>query len=319
MVIVAGLKGQNVLDIIARGLMRRCGNMRSLVLVLTGVCFAGSMLITNDVALITFVPLAVGVLTLSGGERYIIYTVVLQTVAANMGSMLTPMGNPQNLYLADFYNMSAGEFVKATAPVSLLSAIVLLVMQLYIKKDSINKIEGDTLSVSDKRLALMYAVLGVIALLAVFNITTHFYAFATVITAVAVLMLDRNVLKRVDYSLLLTFVMFFIFVGNAARIEAVRTLLGTLTTGREVLVGAIASQVISNVPSAVMLSSFTDNGTALLRGVGIGGLGTPVASLASLISLRLYSACEGSNKGKYLAVFTVVNFGLLILLLVIFG
>jgi Na+/H+ antiporter NhaD/arsenite permease-like protein len=317
MTVVAGLRGLKVFDIIARRLAAKCGNMRSLVTVLVAVCFFSSMLITNDVALLTFVPLAIGVLTISGGKEYIIYTVILQTVAANMGSMLTPMGNPQNLYLSDFYSMSTAEFFSATLPVCIASAVLILLMLLFVKKRSVAVADSsDNISVNKKLLAV-YIILGILALMAVFNVTEHFYICVTVITLVAVLACDRAVLKRVDWFLLLTFVMFFVFVGNAARIEPIRELLSTLTKGREVLVGALSSQLISNVPAAVMLSTFTDNGRALLVGVDIGGLGTPVASLASLISYRLYAASEDSNKGRYMLMFLGINFALLAVLLMI--
>lgn len=316
MAVVAGLRGIKVFDIAAKRLAFRCRNMRSLVLVLTALCFFSSMLITNDVALITFVPLAISVLVIAGGEKYIIYTVILQTVAANMGSMLTPMGNPQNLYLADFYNMGAAEFFGATVPVCAVSGILIVLMSLYVKRQPIavteDKTDGDKVN---KRLLLVYLVLGVLAVLSVFNVVD--YRILTVVTLVAAALSDRAVLKRVDYFLLLTFAAFFIFVGNAARIEPVREFMSSLTQGRELVVGALTSQLISNVPAAAMLSSFTDNGRALLAGVDVGGLGTPVASLASLISYRIYSGYEHSNKGRYMCIFLAVNFAMLAVMLAV--
>lgn len=315
MTVVSGLRRIRVLDRTAVRLADNCGNMRSLVGVLTGLCFFSSMVITNDVALITFVPLAISVLNLCGGRKYIIYTVILQTVAANMGSMLTPMGNPQNLYLADFYKMSMTEFFSATVPVCILSGVILAFMLLFVKKDKTEiSLERDNEPVK-KKLCGLYSALGLLAVFSVFNLVPYY--ITVIVTLAAVLIFDRKTLKGVDYFLLLTFVMFFIFVGNAARIEAVKDFFAVLTDGRELLVGAAASQIISNVPAAVMLSSFTENGKALMLGVDIGGLGTPVASLASLISYRIYGAAEGSNKFRYMVQFLLINFALLVLMLFI--
>lgn len=333
MAVVAGMKSLGVFDLIARKLTVKCHNMRSMVLLLTGLCFFSSMFITNDVALITFVPLAISVLVMAGGEKYIIYTVILQTIAANMGSMLTPMGNPQNLYLADFYQMTMAEFFGTTAPVCLVSGLLLGVMVLPVKEASIlpqakilpqgnissqekvSSEEGGQEYRIDKKLLCMYGALGVLAILSVFQVV-H-YLILTVLTLFLVLLFDRGVLGKIDWLLLLTFVMFFIFVGNAARIEEIKTFLEKITAGRELLVGVAASQIISNVPAAVMLSNFTENGRELLLGVDIGGLGTPIASLASLISYRLYAGSAGSRKGKYMTEFLLINFGLLAVLLLL--
>lgn len=327
MAVVAGLKSLGVFDLIARKLTVKCHNMRSMVLLLTGLCFFSSMFITNDVALITFVPLAISVLVMAGGEKHIIYTVILQTIAANMGSMLTPMGNPQNLYLADFYQMTMAEFFGTTAPVCLISGLLLGVMVLLVKEakilpqgnissqEKVSPEEGGQEYRIDKKLLCMYGVLGVLAVLSVFQVV-H-YLILTVLTLFLVLLFDRGILGKIDWLLLLTFVMFFIFVGNAARIEEIKTFLEKITAGRELLVGVAASQIISNVPAAVMLSNFTENGRELLLGVDIGGLGTPIASLASLISYRLYAGSAGSRKGKYMTEFLLINFGLLVVLLLL--
>lgn len=315
MVVVCGLQHIRVLDRVASFLAGRCGNMRSLVGVLAGLCFFSSMVITNDVALITFVPLSISVLCICGGEKYTIYAVVLQTVAANMGSMLTPMGNPQNLYLADYYEMSVGQFFGATAPICAIGGVILALMLLYVKKDNIQISLEEDKGPLNKKLFALYCALGVLAVLSVFGLVPYYVTVG--VTLVSVLIFDRKSLKEVDYFLLLTFVVFFIFVGNAARIDAVKNFFASLTNGRELFVGAALSQFISNVPAAVMLSSFTENGKALLLGVDIGGLGTPVASLASLISYRIYSASKGSSKGKYMSRFLLINFALLGVILLI--
>ncbi len=314
MTVVAGLRKTQVMDAMAEKLAYSCKNMRSLAFILTGLCFFVSMFVTNDVALLTFVPLTISVLTLCGEAEYIIYIVVMETVAANMGSMLTPMGNPQNLYLADFYSIGTGDFFKATVPVWLISGILISLLLLWVKKDALSsELNGNTYNI-DKRLSIMYFILGLVAVLSVFNVIN--YAVSVIIVLIAVVIFDRRVLWRVDWFLLLTFVMFFIFVGNAAEIETVRNFFGGLAEGRELLVGALLSQIISNVPAAVMLSSFTHNGTALMIGVDIGGLGTPVASLASLISYRIYCELGNDSPRKFMKCFLGINFGMLAVLLI---
>ncbi len=313
MTVVAGLRKTEVMDAAAERLTYNCKSMRSLAFLLTGLCFFISMFVTNDVALLTFVPLSISVLMLCGGSRYIVYIVVMQTVAANMGSMLTPMGNPQNLYLADFYNLSTAEFFKATVPVWLVSGIIISLLLFKVKNEPLKtELTNNTYNI-DKKLASMYLLLGIISVLSVFNVVS--YIFSVIAVLILVLLFDRKVLWRVDWFLLLTFVMFFIFVGNAAEIEAVRNFFGKLASGRELVVGAALSQIISNVPAAVMLSSFTDNGTALMIGVDIGGLGTPVASLASLISYRIYKEIGAGSSSDFMKCFLAINFGMLAVLL----
>ena len=316
MTVVAGLRKTQVMDYVARKLAFSCKTIRTLGFLLTFLCFFASMFVTNDVALLSFVPLSISVLLLWKAEKYIIYIVVMETVAANMGSMLTPMGNPQNLYLADFYNMGNLEFFKATVPVWLLSGIIIAIFLLKIENKPLEIEKDNNEIVINRRLSLVYGFLGLISILAVFNVISYVVAVAVVVAVVIVV--DRRVLLGVDWFLLLTFIMFFIFVGNLGEIQAVKDFFGSIAEGRELFVGAFLSQIISNVPAAVMLSSFTENGIPLMIGVDIGGLGTPVASLASLISYRIYKEYWGKNTGRFMAVFLAVNFVILVLLL-IFG
>ncbi len=311
MAVVCGLRQLKVFDIIARRMAAKCSNMRLMVFVLTAIPFFASMLITNDVALITFVPLAISMLKIAGGEKYIVYTVVLQTVAANMGSVLTPMGNPQNLYLADFYNMNIKEFFGTTAPLCILSGVLNLIFILRVKKEPVLKVNQQKEKIERKFLC-MYTVLGIIAMMSVFGVMP--YTISVAITAIILIIFDRTTLIKVDWFLLFTFIMFFIFVGNASRMLKIRSFLETVISERELFAGIIVSQIISNVPAAVMLSTFTSNGRMLLLGVDIGGLGTPVASLASLISYRLYCKYSESKKGEYMACFLSVNFIMLFLI-----
>ena len=312
MVVVAGLRKAGSFTALAHFLCDRAGNLRLMSAVLVALCFFSSMLITNDVALLTFVPFAVVVLGMAKREKELVWVVVLQAVAANLGSMLTPVGNPQNLYLYSRYGMSGGEFFSATAPVWCLSLLLVLGCCLLMKKEPVRVFLGEK-PILLRKLLLFYSALFLLCLLVVFRLIRWPVMLALVMLLVGIF--DRRTLLKADFLLLLTFVCFFIFAGNLARIDAVDRLLRHILTGRELFVGVLCSQVISNVPAALLLSGFTENARALLLGVNIGGLGTPVASLASLIALKLYSHAEGAKTGAFLWRFSLVNFLLLAVLL----
>ena len=275
------------------------------------MCFFSSMLITNDVALLTFVPFAVVVLGMAGHNKELVLIVVLQTVAANLGSMLTPVGNPQNLYLYSYYEYSFSAFLRLCLPVWFLSLILISLACLLLPKEKIDVFLGEEPGM-DIRMLLLYAGLFAICLLVVIRVLSWPLMLAMVI--VVLFFADRSTLLRSDFMLLLTFVAFFIFAGNLARIEAVDILLRRVLEGREYLTAVLSSQVISNVPAALLLSGFSAESAALVLGVNVGGLGTPIASLASLISMKLYSHTENAHTGQFLLIFSIVNVLLLLLL-----
>lgn len=311
MTVVAGLRGAGVFSRLAHGLCARAKDIRSIGAVLVCLCFFSSMLITNDVALLTFVPFAVVVLGMADRRDALIRIVVLQTVAANLGSMLTPVGNPQNLYLYSYYDMSLRDFLGATLPLWLAALALVLAGCLTLPRTGFQAFLGEKPEIS-RRLLGIYLALFAVCLLTVIRVLPW---PAMLLIVIGVLLLaDRRVLGKADFMLLLTFVAFFIFAGNLARIEAVNRLLKALLEGREYLVSLAASQVISNVPAALLLSGFTGEARALLQGVNVGGLGTPIASLASLISLKLYSHSEDARTGRFLLEFTAVNLLLLLAL-----
>ena len=311
MTVVAGLRKAGVFTALAHTLCLRAKNTRAIGIILVCLCFFSSMLITNDVALLTFVPFSIIVLGLAGRRQELIRVVVLQTVAANLGSMLTPVGNPQNLYLYSRFALSIRDFLLTTLPVWFLSLVVVLLCCLSLSSAGFSAALDDKPKI-ERRSLWLYLALFAVCLLTVLRALPWPVMLAAVI--LAVLAFDRRSLLEADFMLLLTFVAFFIFAGNLARIEAVDSLLRRLLSGREYLTALLTSQVISNVPAALLLSGFTDNAKALLLGTNIGGLGTPIASLASLISLKLYSRSEDARPGKFLLEFTVVNVaGLLIL------
>lgn len=314
MVAVSVMRKSGALDMAARKLYASARGARSLALLLTALCFFSSMVLTNDVALLTFVPFAALVLRLSKAEDMLLGVVVLQTLAANLGSMLTPVGNPQNLYLYSFYNMGAGDFFAATAPAAAASGVLIAALVLFIPKKSIPVAYFADEVKPEKRSFVLSLMLLTVSLATVFRLLPWQWMLALVL--ILLLVFDRASLKDADFILLLTFVCFFVFVGNLGEIDLVRAILEKALTGRELIVSALVSQIISNVPAAVLLSGFTENAKALLLGVDIGGLGTPVASLASLISLRLYAKEPCSNTGRFLLVFSAANFALLAVLLV---
>lgn len=313
MLTVCGFVKLNIFEITGVRLLKRADNTRKLSLVLIFVTYFSSMLVTNDVALITFVPLTMMVLRMCGQMKNAAIIVVLQTVAANIGSCLTPVGNPQNLYLYSYYNMGAYEFFSAVAPTAVSGGVLLLAAIFFIKNESFSIREINQAKMPDAISLIMYALLFVLSILAVFSLVNYLLVCGMVIIAVTVK--DRELFRKVDYLLLLTFCGFFIFVGNISRVDAVREFFINLLSGREFLSSVACSQVISNVPAAILLSGFTESGKSVLAGVNVGGLGTLIASLASVISYKLYCRQEKGKGFEYIKIFTAVNIAFLIALI----
>lgn len=313
MAAVAGLKEGGLFSALAQKLLEGKRPMRLVILTLVAVPFFASMFVTNDVALIAFVPFAVLVLTHAGQKRHLAWVIVLQTIAANLGGMVTPIGNPQNLYLYTYFSISLGDFLRALLPFAVLSLVVLAAASVLTGRGSADvALPLKRSGVERKRIAL-YSALFALSLLAVLRVVDPFVLLAVVVCSLAAC--DRPVFKQVDYGLLLTFVCFFVFAGNMGRIEAVRDLLEAFMGAHPLVASVAASQVISNVPAAVLLSGFTENWQSLLIGVDLGGLGTPIASLASLISLRIYLHVDGARIGRFMLVFGAANAAMLALLL----
>ena len=311
MTVVNGLRQAGLFSHLAHTLCERAANLRAIAILLVALCFFTSMLITNDVALLTFVPFAVVVMGMAHHQRELVHVVVLQTVAANLGSMLTPVGNPQNLYLYSFYDMGFGEFLKVTFPVWALSLALLLALCLIFRKDHLDLFLGEEPGM-ERTPILIHAALFLVCLTVVLRLIPWYVMLLTVVGVL--LFCDRKLLLKADFMLLLTFVAFFVFSGNLARIESVSSVIRRLMEGREYWMSLLTSQVISNVPAALLLSGFTKRSHAILLGVNIGGLGTPIASLASLISLKLYSHSEHASTGRFLTEFLFANIALLLLL-----
>lgn len=313
MAVVAGFIRSGLFDFMSSKLLDKSDNVRILSAVFIGLCFFTSMFITNDVALITFVPLTLTLLHSISPKR-LIYVITLETIAANLGSMLTPIGNPQNLYIYSYYNMDMASFIKIVFPICLISFVLIGIMVIFTGNEKIIRYQTENKKINNK-LLILYIILFVLAAVTVLRIID--YKICLIITVILLIIFDRGVFTKVDYSLLATFLAFFIFVGNLGNIGFISDMLSKIIKGREFLTSVIASQIISNVPAAVMMSRFTDNATDLLRGVNVGGLGTLVASLASLISFKLYIKTANAKPLTYIGIFTLINAILLTILILL--
>lgn len=313
MAVVAGLQRHGLFNWLAARMLTGEKQRRMLFLLLILLPFFSSMLVTNDVALITFVPFALLILELTGQQRFAIFLVVMQTVAANLGSMATPVGNPQNLYLYSRFQIPADAFFLTVLPYTLVTLPLLALSVLFCPRGTLRVSLPETALSKNRGHICLYLSLFVLCLLSVFHVL-H-YGLLLAVVCIALALADRSLYKTLDYGLLLTFVCFFIFAGNIGAIGGVRLFLQNLLARQPLVTATLASQVISNVPAAVLLSGFTQDWRALLLGTDIGGLGTPIASLASLISFRLYLKSNGANARRYMAVFLAVNAAGLLLFL----
>ncbi|MBE6860226.1 MAG: citrate transporter [Ruminococcus sp.] len=314
MITVAGMRNIGFFKMLSDLMLKKAGNSRKLGFIMMNICFFSSMLITNDVALITFVPLTILILEKSDNFKDLILIAVIETVAANLGSAMTPVGNPHNLYIYSYYNLSIGVFFKTMFPFVAISYVLLSLLCFALSKNQLAPKHGSANRKLSKAHLLIYFILFIISLLTVLKIIPDYICLA--ITLITVLIVKRKLLLKVDYSLLFTFVFFFIFVGNAGRIDAIRDFISNIVIGREILVAAALSQVLSNVPTTVMLSGFTDNAIDLLKGVTLGGLGTPIASMASLITYKFYVKSKNANVGAYMKYFLFINFAFMAILMI---
>ncbi len=306
--VVCALKNIRFFYMLAQQIVRLFKNARMCVLALVYITFIGSMLIANDMALLTFLPLGYFVLSSTGKQKYMAFTFIMQNIAANLGGMLTPFGNPQNLYLYTKFNIPTGEFMAIMAPPFVISiALITLCCVIFVKADAL-EFEGEEIKLPAAR-TVLYLALFVLSIAIVFRGIP--YWIGLIVIPAVLIFADRSALAKVDYPLLLTFVFFFIFAGNMARIEGVRMIFSALLEKSTLLVSVLSCQCISNVPSAILLSQFTGNYAELLVGVNIGGAGTLIASLASLITFREYVKHNPGKSGKYILLFSLFNFAML--------
>lgn len=326
MTVMEGFKSTGFFAAVAGKLLEKVKTFRQLYLVLVFLCFFTSMWITNDVALLTFVPFTVLVLRMTGLEQEMIPVIVLQTIAANLGSMTTPVGNPQNLYLYSISGMGIGAFLQIMGPLTLISAGLIFLICLIHKDFPIRQgmLGKEIVGVRKAGENQVLAVLFFISLLSVFRILSWQLLLLIVLAScigIKAFCKEKYLPLEADFGLLLTFVAFFIFIGNMGRICVVREVLSQVLNGRELLISFLCSQMISNVPAAILLSGFTQEYRGLLQGVNIGGLGTLIASLASLISYKFFAAESeqtpaAGTRGRYMITFTIWNVGMALVLLV---
>ncbi len=321
MAITAGLRALGLFEKVGFSLLKRLSEIRLLSLVCVLLCFVSSMFVTNDVALITFVPFAIEVLNMADKKKYMIMVITLMTIAANLGSIITPIGNPHNLYLYELTEMHIGEFFMLMLPYTIFSLIALIIgVFIFVRKDTNSK----KVSISDDKTknfklgykGIIYIGLFVLAVLGVLQVCPVWLVL--LITFVVVFIMDRKTILRVDYGLLLTFIFLFIFIGNIKRMDVVVTTLDKVVDGHEFILSVLLSQILSDVPVALLLSAMSDTYNGLkeiIIGTNVGAVGTLIASMASLISFKLYSNTDKSTKGKYLLQFTIVNYVFLGLLI----
>ena len=310
--VVSALKRRRFFEWLAVKIVTAFGNMRRVTFALVFVTYFGSMIMANDMALITFLPLGWLVLSSCGKTKYTAFVFVMQNVAANLGGMLTPFGNPQNLYLYSFFEINAGEFFAIMA-IPFAVAFVLIAGTCLVVKPEPIRLETHPEPAPPVWRMIVYFVLFALSVMIVFRVFPYYVGLIVVTVALAIL--EPKCFLRVDYGLLLTFCAFFVFSGNLARIPAVRDLLASVVAMSPLLVGTATCQVISNVPTAVLLSRFTTDYRHLLIAVNIGGLGTPVSSLASLITLGEYRKREHGKTLRYLGLFSLINFSYLAVLI----
>lgn len=311
--VICALKNIRFFTITAKKIVSLTGNTRTLALALVYITFIGSMFLANDMALLTFLPLGYLSLSATGKEKYMAPIFIIQNIAANLGGMLTPFGNPQNLYIYTKFNIPTLEFMGIMLLPFVLSIVLFTLGCLFIPKESLTLNNDEKEKIAPK-LTIFYLVLFALTILMVFRIIPYYICLPIIV--ISIMATDKSALAKVDYPLLLTFVCFFLLAGNISRIEIVNVFFSSLLEKNTLLTSIFSCQVISNVPSAILLSEFTTNYKELLLGVNIGGVGTLISSLASLITFREYTSHVKGKTAQYLGLFSALNFGFLIVLTV---
>jgi len=312
--VVCALRNIHFFEIIAKMVVSKFRNLRSTVISLVYITFISSMFIANDMALLTFLPLGYFVLKSTDKTQYMAFTFIMQNIAANLGGMLTPFGNPQNLYLYSFFNIGNIEFLQIMFIPFIISIFLITICCFLVKQEPliIKDKNDDTLPIGK---TIIYTVLFIFSILIIFRSIPYYYGL--VIIPLSILFLDKKALLDIDYPLLFTFAAFFVFSGNVARIDVIREFLSSIVQRYTLLVGTISCQFISNVPSAILLSRFTTNYKQLLVAVNIGGVGTLIASLASLITFKEYIKNYPNKTLYFIKMFSMLNFSFLVILLIV--
>ena len=313
MAVTCALKELNIFKMAGVKLLSKVKTSVQLELILIMLCFFSSMLITNDVSLITFVPFAIGTIKMANLEDRVTFVVVMQTIAANLGSIVTPIGNPQNIYIFTKYSVPISDFFMAMLPYGALSFLLIILFVVFRKNTPLNSLNTDnSTKITNKKMVVFYFVLFLLSVLSVGRVISVKVVF--IIIVLSLLIFNKKLFKDIDYSLLITFTGFFIFIGNIGKISSFQSFISSFISGNEILTAVLSSQIMSNVPSALLLSGFTDKWMELLIGVNIGGLGTLIASMASLISYKFAAEFMPNKKSYYLKIFTILNLVFLLFL-----
>lgn len=312
--VVAAMSHIHLFEIISKGIIIKLKNLRKATIALVFITFVGSMVLANDMALLTFLPLGFFVLNNTGNKKAMAFTFIMQNIAANLGGLLTPFGNPQNLYLYAFFKIETAEFFLIMLPIFITSVVFIFIICMFVKPIPLTLINDENHKL-DVKLCIIYSILFIFSLLLVFRVIPYF--IGTLVVIIVLLILDRKSLMEVNYPLLLTFCAFFIFSGNIARIESVNNFFSKILPLNTLLIGILSCQLISNVPSAVLLSHFTTDYKSLLLAVNIGGCGTLIASLASLITFTEFRKHNSKDTKSYLLKFSALNFFFVILLYIV--
>lgn len=312
--VVAGLKSTNIFELISRKLIGLFHTRRAVIYALVFGTFFFDMIVANDMSLITFLPLTFIVLHSTKNDKYLAFTFIMQTIAANMGGMITPYGNPQNLYLYSYYNINTTEFFSILLLQSISVAILLWICCSFIHNEPL-KLRRNTKIIISKKELLIYSILFVLVILSIFRFIP--YILTLIIVVLTIFIIDRKRFYQIDYALIATFFVFFIFSGNIARIPAIKEFISEIVVKHTLLAGIVSCQFISNVPTAIFLSKFTTNYKELLVSVNIGSLGILISSLASLITLKEFLKHQPKNFWKYLIMYTIFNSIFLFVLLLI--
>ena len=312
--VVAGLKSTNIFEVISRKIIGLFHTRRAVIYTLVFGTFFFDMIVANDMSLITFLPLTYIVLHSTKNDKYLAFTFIMQTIAANMGGMITPYGNPQNLYLYSYYNIGTSEFFSILLLQSITVAVLLYICCAFINNEPLKLKKASKIIVSKKELYI-YIALFILVILTIFRVIPYLWTLFTVI--LIILIFDRKRFKQVDYALIATFSVFFIFSGNIARITAIKEFISNIVVDNTLFAGIISCQLISNVPTAIFLSKFTNNYRELLMAVNIGSLGILISSLASLITLKEFLKHQPKKFWQYLGMFTLFNTLFLVALLFI--
>lgn len=316
LLVVAGLKECKALDVLAERCVSRVGTARALCLLFVALPFFSAMLFSNDVSLLTFVPMAIAILDRAGLRRLILRVIILQTIAANIGSTLTPFGNPHNLYiynLMDHYGFSIVDYELALIPIVAVGAFVVLALTMLIKNAPLEAPMGKKDKVENPRNIYVLIGLFALAVISVIGVIPLYIALIVIVAAIALLM--PSIFKKVDYGILLVFLFLFIFANGVTEMSWIHQGLSAMMAWDPMLTTVFVSQFTSNVSSCILLQPFTSDWAAVLVGADIGGFGTPIASMACIITLKFYLLEEDSSVKDYMKVFLLFNLIMLAVLI----